>query len=153
MEIQEIWRCKRDLSEILWRCAACPQRSCHVRLDNLQAQLIQLEVCSRAARRCRLRPGRPARLVGWAGQGSELQGQPVRQSRRQSWFKFTRVMVTGLGSQCQADSSSLNVEALSALRAGFRKITILTCLPVLKMLTSANGCQLSLGHCEPFFAG
>ena len=59
-------------------------------------------------------------------------GQPLSQLR----FKFTRAMVTGL------DTISVRriqaPEVLSARRAGFSKITILTSMPVLEVLASAD---------------
>ena len=64
-------------------------------------------------------------------------------------------MVTGLDtiSARRIQVHLMMPEVLSAGRAGFRKITILTSLPVLKVLAAANGFRLSLGYGEPFFAG
>ena len=61
-------------------------------------------------------------------------GQPVSQLR----FKFTRAMVTSLDtiSARRIQVHSMMPEVLSARRAGFRKITILTSLPVLEVLAS-----------------
>ena len=78
-------------------------------------------------------------------------GQPVSQLL----FKFTRVMMTGLDgiSARRIQVHSMMQEVLSARRACFRKITILKSLPDLEVLASANGCRLSMGYGEPFFAG
>ena len=75
-------------------------------------------------------------------------GQPVSQSQ----FKFTKSMVTGLPVDTMPIHSMM-LKALSARGGGFRKITIQTSLPVLEVLVSANGCRLSVGYGEPFFAG
>ena len=83
------------------------------------------------------------------GQAREMgKGQPVSQLR----FKFTRAMVTGLDtiSARRIQVHSMMPEVLSALRASFRKITILTSLPVLEVFASADFRWVMV---EQFFAG